>query len=72
MGDDTCDERKVVVTDFSMPFSSMVVFLTKLALASIPALLIIWLVLMVLMAAAMFLFGGFWGMHGPFPPASLF
>lgn len=60
------------MTDISMPFPSMVVFLIKLSLASIPALLIIWLVLTVLMAVAMFMFGGFWGMHGQFPPASSF
>lgn len=35
----------VVVDDFNMPFGSMVGFLVKLALASIPALIILMLIL---------------------------
>lgn len=40
------DETRVAVTDISMPFGSMVVFMIKWALASIPAMIIlfcIWL-----------------------------
>lgn len=35
------DSKKVVITDISMPFSSMVVFMVKWVLASIPAILIL-------------------------------
>lgn len=36
------DERQaVVVTDIRMPFTSMVVFLVKLAIAAIPAMIIL-------------------------------
>jgi hypothetical protein len=41
----------VVVRDISMPFVSMVVFMVKWAIASIPAMIILWGLIM--------LFGGF-------------
>lgn len=66
------EEQKVVVTDLKMPFGSMVVFLIKLALASIPALLIVWFVMMVLMMLFMALFGGMLGFHDLFRPGSSF
>jgi hypothetical protein len=46
--------QQVSVRDVSMPFGSMVVFILKWTLASIPAMLIIFLVAMVLAG----LFGG--------------
>jgi len=46
--------QKVSVSDVSMPFGSMVVFILKWTLASIPAMLIIFLIAMVLAG----LFGG--------------
>ncbi len=53
--------QKVSVSDVSMPFGSMVVFILKWTLASIPAMLIIFLVAMVLAG----LFGGmFMSMRG--------
>ena len=54
-------EQRVVVTDIRMRFGSMVIFLVKLALASIPALVILYMLGFVLMA----IFGmfGFWGRH---------
>lgn len=53
--------QKVSVSDVSMPFGSMVVFILKWTLASIPAMLIIFLVAMVLAG----LFGGmFMAMRG--------
>jgi urea transporter len=55
------DKREVVVTDIEIPFWSMVVLLVKVAIAAIPAfiiLLVIGSVLSVVMAAV---FGG--GMH---------
>jgi len=42
------DETRVVVTDIKMPFGSMVMFMVKWTLASIPALLILALVGVVL------------------------
>jgi hypothetical protein len=49
--------NRVTVTDIEMPFWSMVVFLVKLAIASIPAAIILWL----LMAFLAVLFGGIFG-----------
>lgn len=46
--------QKVSVSDVSMPFGSMVVFILKWTLASIPAMLIIFLVALVVAG----LFGG--------------
>ena len=46
--------QKVSVSDVSMPFGSMVVFILKWTLASIPAMLIVFLVAMVIAG----LFGG--------------
>jgi hypothetical protein len=40
-------ERAVVVTDIQMPFSSMVVFMTKWALAMIPVAFILLVIAMV-------------------------
>ncbi|NTU92800.1 MAG: hypothetical protein HGB29_07245 [Chlorobiaceae bacterium] len=66
------DEQRVVVTDLNMPFGSMVVFLIKLALASIPALLIVWFVMMVLLMLFMTMFGGIFGSHDLLRPGSPF
>jgi len=51
---------RIAVTDFQMPFGSMVVFMLKWALAAIPALLILgfiavvlWLLALLLMAAVL-------------------
>jgi CHASE2 domain-containing sensor protein len=63
MNENSGDEKTVVVTDVRMPFGSMVVFLIKWALASIPALLILWFIFAILMALFMTLFGGFAGYH---------
>lgn len=51
------DNSKVVVTDIKMPFGSMVIFLLKLSLASIPALLIFYFVLFVFAMIVVLLFG---------------
>jgi hypothetical protein len=64
MNDAVVEEQTVVVTDVRMPFWSMVVFLIKLAFASIPALLILWFIFALLMTILMFIFGGMWGFHG--------
>ncbi len=53
--------QQVSVRDVSMPFGSMVVFILKWTLASIPAMLIIFLIAMVIAG----LFGGmFMAMRG--------
>ena len=66
MNDTDIEEQKVVVTDIRMPFGSMVVFLIKLAFASIPALLILWFIFALLMTILMFVFGGMLGFRGMF------
>ena len=57
---DTKESNQVTIVDIKMPFSSMVVFMVKAALAAIPAMVIlsfIWIGMTVL-------FGGFLGvMH---------
>jgi len=55
------DEQRVVVVDVKMRFSSMVVFLVKLAIASIPAAFILFLIGLVLAAV----FGSMFGGHFP-------
>jgi len=51
------NHREVVVTDIRMPFLSMVVFMIKWAIASIPAIII----LTVLFGFFSLIFGGFMG-----------
>lgn len=52
-------ERNVVVTDIRMPFLSMVIFMVKWVIASIPAFFILSILFMLVMS----FFGGM--MHGP-------
>ncbi len=60
------DRSEVVVTDIRMPFFSMVVFMVKWVIASIPALVILWLIGGGLMMAMQMLMGGMPGMmHHP-------
>jgi hypothetical protein len=49
--------RRVIVQDIRMPFVSMVIFMVKWVIASIPALIILWLIA----ALLMMLFGGLMG-----------
>ena len=53
----TADIPKVIVTDIQMPFESMVAFMVKWAIASIPALII----LFILFTFAAAIFGGIFG-----------
>lgn len=54
------DRQEIIVTDIRMPFTSMVVFMIKWAVASIPAFII----LSLLFALFTMLFGGMLGgMH---------
>ncbi len=55
---------EVVVTDVDISFGNMVMLLVKLALASIPALFIVWIVMAVLGGFMMELFGIGGGMMG--------
>ena len=43
-------EQDVAIKDFNMPFSSMVIFMVKWAIASIPAIIIIWILFMILIS----------------------
>lgn len=52
------EKQEVTIVDIKMPFMSMVIFLVKLAIASIPAFLIFSFIFMALSA----LFGGIF--HG--------
>ncbi len=54
------DKQEVVVVDIKMPFLSMVVFMVKWVVASIPAILI----LVVLFGFASTLLGGFFSGFG--------
>lgn len=49
--------QAVIVADFDMPFGSMVTFMVKWALASIPALIILWII----GAIAFVMLAGFFG-----------
>ena len=51
-------DRQVIVTDIHMPFLSMVVFMVKWVIASIPAIIILWIIGAILAS----LFGGM--IHG--------
>ncbi|NMW20916.1 MAG: hypothetical protein HKK67_04650 [Chlorobiaceae bacterium] len=59
-------EQKVVVTDIRMPFWSMVMFMVKWVFASIPALVILSVLISLIMAVITTLFGAIWGFHGMF------
>lgn len=48
------EQQRVVVTDISMPFISMVIFMVKWVVASIPAIIILWIIGAILAT----LFGG--------------
>jgi len=62
------EHQRVVVTDIKMPFASMVVFLVKLAIAAIPAMII----LSVIGALVTAILGAlFQGMLGDAPPGGL-
>ena len=43
-------EHNVAIKDFNMPFSSMVIFMVKWAIASIPAIIILWILFMLLIS----------------------
>ncbi len=51
--------NEIVVTDIRMSFSSMVVFMVKWAIATIPALIILTVVGSILLGIFRIIFGGF-------------
>ena len=50
--------QAVVITDIDMPFGSMVRFIVKWVIASIPAILILWVLLGLLSGLGFLLFSG--------------
>ncbi len=62
---DNNDRQEVTVVDIKMPFMSMVIFMVKFAIASIPAFFILSLLFMLLGSIFGGIFGGmFHGMGG--------
>ena len=55
------DKHEVVVTDVKIPFWSMVVLMVKLAIAALPALIILFVICAVASMVMAAIFGG--GMH---------
>jgi len=52
------DSHKVIVTNVKMPFGSMVVFMVKWSLASIPALIIVGTIVTAIIAVSMTFIAG--------------
>jgi len=66
MNDPQDDGREVVVTDIRMPFTSMVTFMVKWAIAAIPAMVILavlWYLLAILLGVGGGMFGHMQRMH---------
>lgn len=65
---ETRDSRQVEVVNISMPFMSMVIFMVKWAIASIPAFIILAVLFMVLATVMAGLMSGFMmaGSYGRF------
>ena len=61
MSEVTPSVQPVVITDIHIPFWSMVVFLVKVAIAAIPAILILWVLAAVLGGILAGIFAGFHG-----------
>jgi hypothetical protein len=51
------EEMRVVITDVNMRFSSMIVFMVKWAFAAIPAIIIIYVIVAIIVAVGIGLFG---------------
>ncbi len=58
------DYNEVVVTNVKMPFGSMVVFMVKWAIATIPALIILSLAGSIIIGILSTIFGGFYHRMG--------
>lgn len=57
------ERTNVVVTDVQMPFGSMVVFMVKWTIASIPAMIIVMVIAMIAAAAMGGILGGIFGIR---------
>ncbi len=60
------EAQRVIVTDIRMPFWSMVVFMIKWVFASIPAMIVLSVIMTILMLVAATLTGSMWNMHSMF------
>jgi len=60
------EQNKTVLVDIDIPFGRLVMIIIKIALASIPAMIVVWAILGILMLIFGGIFGGFGGMwmHG--------
>ncbi|KUL31796.1 hypothetical protein [Chlorobium limicola] len=58
------EAQKVVVTDIRMPFWSMVVFMIKWVFASIPAMIVLSLIMSLFMLIVVALTGSIWDIQG--------
>lgn len=63
------EQNKTVLVDIDIPFGRLVMIIIKIALASIPAMIVVWITLGLIMALFGGIFGGFGGMwmHGGRP-----
>ena len=57
--------ERTVITDVDIPFWRLVTIIIKWSFASIPALIIVWLILMVIGGIFAAIFGTSWMMHRP-------
>jgi hypothetical protein len=60
----TSQARNIVVTDFDISFGHWVTLLIKVALAAIPAMIILWIIGALFSALIFGLFGGMQGLAG--------
>ena len=56
--------QRISVVDFDMPFSRMVIFMIKWAFAAIPAVIVIWAVMLAFFLAVVVFFGGIAALSG--------
>jgi hypothetical protein len=56
-------DQRTVVVDIDIPFTRLVAFFIKAALASIPAAIIVWIIVMLLMGLFGMMFGFGWMMQ---------
>jgi hypothetical protein len=52
------NRQQIVITDLDIPFNRLVVFILKWVLASIPAMIILWIFVAILAALFSGIFGG--------------
>jgi hypothetical protein len=56
---------RTVITDIDIPFWRLVAILIKWTFAAIPAAIIVWLIMMIIVAVIGSIFGLGWMMHRP-------